>query len=361
MREYCELHGISSQCIPALAASLFLPWKSHPKGGSAVLPLPRPSRTPASELRQKSIPHPLEFERCLQNEYRLLPYYMTLSCNIHGLRALLAGSFFDAGVPCNLVSPWLQPIFEIIDPIIARGDFTSFAVIMSKRQPRLVALWLGASIIGMEKTILQPVRNGLFSIELHAAAWTGTVHSFINLRPHMPRVTSHEEIDRRDECRLLFLTGSESHQRPPICPWQPFGTTPLTLAEIEVQQHAACTGHYLQYVSWRWDTEDGLSYEDLGYDKTSALDMWDVISTEFDAAPLTTSTTDSLKSELLSEAATRSIFGWLRVDGYPPFEKAIFSHDWFDGGSSSGESGFSAGDSPVTEQSNIKAWLDKVE
>ena len=51
LREYCELHGINSQCIPALAASLFLPWKNSDDGASAVLPLPKPSRIPVSRLR----------------------------------------------------------------------------------------------------------------------------------------------------------------------------------------------------------------------------------------------------------------------------------------------------------------------
>ena len=157
---------------------------------------------PSSDRSQ--YPRLLDFKRCLQSEYRLIPYFMTLSCNIHGLRALLAGSFFDSSVPSNLVSPWLQPVFEIIDPIIAREGSTSFAIIMSKRKPRLAALWLGAIILGMEKDILQSVPNGLFDVELHAAAWTGTIHSFINPRPHTAYATCHGEIKRSNECRLLY-------------------------------------------------------------------------------------------------------------------------------------------------------------
>lgn len=247
IREYCELHDINNQCIPALAASLFLPWKN--RDGSAVLPLLKPSRILAYKLQQWVTPASLHFERCLQSEYRLLPYYMTLSCNIRGLGALLASFVFDPSVPCNLVSPGLQPIFEILDPIIANEDSTSLAMIMSRSQPSLAALWLGAIILGLEKTILRPVRSGLFNVELHAAAWTGTIHSFINLKPNTSCVTSRKEIDRSDECRLLFLTGSESHQRPPISPWQPFGTTSLNLVDIEVRQHATCTGHCLQYIN----------------------------------------------------------------------------------------------------------------
>lgn len=286
---------------------------------------------------------------------------MTLSCNIRGLRALLCGSFFDPAVSCNLVSPWMQPVFEIIDPIIAREEFTSLAMIMSKRQPSLAALWLGAIIFGIEKTILQSVRIGLLAVELHAAAWTGTIHSFINLRPHTSRVTKNKEISRSDECRLLYLTGSKSHQRAPVCPWQPFGTTPLGFTDIEVQQHATCKRHCLQYVSWRWDTDNGLSSEDRGFDENAAVDRWGVTATEIDAGSVTPQTKGFLQSDLLSEVATRSVFGWLRVEGYPPNEKDIFTHEWFDVGSSSEEeSAVSDDDSSCKEQSNVKAWLDTV-
>jgi hypothetical protein len=74
------------------------------------------------------------------------------------MRTLL---FFDPAVSYNLVSPWMQPAFEIIDPIIAREGFTSLTMIMSRRQLGLAALWLDAIVLGMEKTMLQPVRIGL--------------------------------------------------------------------------------------------------------------------------------------------------------------------------------------------------------
>ncbi|KAI4161740.1 MAG: hypothetical protein L6R39_000033 [Caloplaca ligustica] len=361
LREYCELHDVDSQCIPALAASLFLPWKNRDECASIILPLPKISQTMVSKPQRKSLSGSLHLKKCLQSESRLLPYYMTLSSNIRGMRALLSGSFFDPTVTCNLVSPWMQPVFEIIDPIIAREEFTSLAIIMSRRQPTLATLWLGAILLGMDQTILRPVRNGLFAVELHAAAWTGTVHSFINLSPNTPCITGNNEIHRSDECRLLYLTGSESHQRVPVCPWQPFGATPIGSADIEIQQHATCKGHCLQYVGWRWDTESGLSSEDRGFNEDAIVHQWGPTAGDFGSTSVTSQTKGVLQSELLSEAATRSIFSWLRVDGHPPVENALFKHDWFDEGSSSEESALGEADSPVTEQSMIEAWLDGVE
>lgn len=360
LQEYCEYHGISSQCIPALAASLFLPWKNSDAGVSAVLPLPRPCRKP----RSKPSPSSVRFQRILQDESRLLPYYMTLSCNIWGLRALLSGSFFDPAVSCNLVSPWIQPIFEIIDPIIARGEYTSLATLMGTRQPTLAALWLGAIILGMEKTVLQSVRNGLFAVEPHAAAWTGTVHSFINLIPQKTCIVGNDEISRPDECRLLYLTGSESYQKAPVCPWKPFGTTPLHVTDLDVQQHAKCTRHCLLYTSWCWDTDNGLSREDRGFVETSIVDQCGATSADFDIASALTQKEDSLRSDSLSQVASRSVFGWLRIDGHPPREKDIFTHDWFDAGNSTEESATSDDEDPLTEQrvtAECRKWLDRVD
>ena len=359
--EYCELHEVDGQCIPALAASLFLPWKNTDQDASVILPFPKISQRLISKPQRELLSGSLRLKKCLQSEFRLLPYYMTLSSNIRGLRALLSGTFFDPTVTCNLVSPWMQPVFDIVDPIIAREEFTSLAIIMSRRQPALATLWLGAIILGMEETILRPVRNGLFAVELHAAAWTGTVHSFINLSPNTPCITRNNEIHRSDECRLLYLTGSESYQRAPVCPWQPFGTTPLGSADIEVQQHATCKGHCLQYVGWRWDTASGLSCEDQGFSKDAIVDQWGLTADDFGLTSVTSQTNGFLRSELLSETATRSIFGWLRMDGYPPVENAIFTHDWFDVGSSSEESALGETDPLVMEQSRIAAWLDGVE
>jgi hypothetical protein len=116
-----------------------------------------------------------------------------------------------------------------------------------------------------------------------------------------------------------------------------------------------------QYLSWRWDTNDGLSCEDCGFNENGVVDQWGATPTELDIASAPTQTEGFLRSEMLSELATRDIFSWLRVDGYPPTEEAIFIHDWFDVGSSSEESAVSDDDSLVRKPSGIEAWLDKVD
>ncbi|KAL8647415.1 MAG: hypothetical protein Q9210_005574 [Variospora velana] len=360
LRQYCELHAIGEQYTAALAAALFFPWKNS-ENPSIALPLPKPRQSPSAAKNRPS-PRSIYIDGSTQSQDHQLPYLMTLSCNVRGLRALLSGSFFESGVPCNLVGPYLQPIFAIIDPLLARNDLRKLATIMGRRQPNIAYLWLGAIVMGLYSSVLRSVRSGLFSMEPHAAAWTGTVHSFINGLPQRTNNTTEDEITRADECRLLYLTASENHQRYPVSPWPPFGAIPLAQTDIEVRKHAACTGHILHYTSWHWDTDDGGSYEDLGYDPTvapvypqRATNCCADLAASYQAG-------DCLTDELASEVATRSIFGWLRVDGFPSTEKHIFTHDWFvDTGSSSEDSLCDDGDTSTTELSDVEAWLDNLE
>ncbi|KAJ8070713.1 hypothetical protein OCU04_001084 [Sclerotinia nivalis] len=370
LSDFCILHNTRSQSSVALAATLTFPFLNNM---TAMLPLPKlnscpiPSKTMSLALLPTSIypstppfsPSRLETEIVFE-EGKLLPYYMTLSCDSRGMQSLLCGSFFDPEVSCNLVSPWLEPIFSIIDPIIQRGDYGALAIVMGKRQPKLASLWLGAIISGMAQVTLPYVRNGSLSVELHASAWTSTIHSFINARPSIQCTIDNNGISRSDECRLLYLTESEGHSRVPVCPWKPFGTTLLCDTEIEVRQHAKCSGHYLQYLSWSWELTDGTSSIDRGF------------STEIEFTEIFTNSGDivsevwkdrELKSELLSELATRSIFGWLRVTGYPRCEQDIYRHSWIDPDLEESDEeelddGISAGKDGLRDAADIHNWID---
>ena len=306
----------------ALAVALTFPFLS---AKSAKLPLPNipcqstlPIGSLSSDDHQK--------KGTVWEESKLLSYYMTLSCNTRGMDALLCGSFFDPEVPCNLVSPWFQLIIEIIDPLVKTGDFDTIAIIMGRREPKLAALWMGAAISGMADPILQWSRTGLTAIELHAAVWTVTTHSFISLVPDDLYGHGGQGVPRSDECRLLFLTEAEGYTRIPICPWKPFGNTLLCDAEIEVRNHSKCTGHHLQYISWSWIVRNGTVLEDQGFPVDIQNNDSSANSVECDS----TGHLDErvLNDEMLSENATGSIFGWLRSSGWPKSEKEIYCHSW---------------------------------
>ncbi|KAF5665042.1 immunoglobulin variable region used by the itc63b heavy chain [Fusarium denticulatum] len=162
-------------------------------------------------------------------------------------------------VECNSVTPWPQGTLAAIEHVA--GD--------------------NAYVVGcLQDNILQGVRFRQIPVDIHSAAWSGTIQSFIQQRVSNP-LTTEDCVSRADECRLLFLSQSNLHVRIPVCQWKPFGKTPVEDVDIEVRVHHQCADHWLQYEGIYWECED-------------------------------------------------ASFGWLRLDDYAKGERNIWNHEWFD-------------------------------
>lgn len=314
---FCRHHDLDDQFFASLAAALYIPSLS-----GATIPLPVP-KNPATKPRLISTSALTKDSNSAYLEYRqFLPYYMTLSCNPVGIQSLLCSAFYNNNVKCNLVSAWLRPCFATIDPLIEHGEFTKLATLLGNRQPNIAALWLGAIIVGIAKSVIREVHSGLTALDLHAAAWTSTMQTFMTVNPG--KVTG-PSILREDECRLLFILGNQGYTRLPRCPWKPFGSTPLTDTELEIQHHANCNCHCLEYLTWHWRCLTGKTLEDPGMkrpakQRSSENPVFGDIPKSYFFE----------RTELLSELATRSIFGWLRPNGHSAFENLVYQHPWFD-------------------------------
>lgn len=238
LSRFCAYHRIYAQCLVALAGVLYI---QFPQRETTIL-LPVPKQICQQE-RKDLIGEPSVSIADLINDLgELLPRFMTLSSNICGLRSLLSSTFFNPDIDCNLVSAWLNPAFAVLNSI-ASGK-SSVAVLLANRQPRLGILWLGAILMNVAKIVLQDVRSGMMALDLPASAWTGTTQTFLTLGIG----SSHgESIRRDDECRLLFITACEYHERPPVWVWKPFGFTKLCDTELPVREHAQCASHCLEY------------------------------------------------------------------------------------------------------------------
>ncbi|KAL3473772.1 hypothetical protein BJX99DRAFT_272059 [Aspergillus californicus] len=348
---YCALHDIVDQGYAALSAVLFLPLLTGTRK-SIILP------TPKFSYKQRLSKCDVQLDLAWVQEDHHLDKLLTLSCNTKGIRSMLSSVLYEPGIACNVVSPWLQSVFTVIDSV--KDGYILTHMLMS-RVPHLAFLWLGGSIMDVHKDILGYGRCGLIPTDLHAAVWSETMQSFMQEPIHPAAATKH--ILRSDECRLLYLTQEERHRNWPMCQWQPFGATPLKDTEIDVRLHAQCPGHSLQYKGWKWTCRDSKAVHQM-------LEPA-IAPTRLSAEPPVVMPNITINYEALnheeesaSEIATRSIFGWLRAEeGYPPGEKRI--HEWINIDKSDDDGGgecFTDKDSGKREalRADVEGWIDQM-
>jgi len=276
---------------------------------------------------------------------------------------MLLSAFYEPSIECNAITPWLQGTLAAIEHLAGNNPYIIGRMCM-ERAPRVAFLWLGGLILGLQERLLQEVRFGQIPIDLHSAVWSGTVQSFIQQRVSKPLVTDGR-VSRADECRLLFLSQSGHHARVPVCQWKPFGATAAEDVDIEVRAHEGCEDHQLQYKGILWGCEND-KFEFQSSQEADSQNLLDRSLTKApgDAAPVPIYFEElDREREAISENATRSIFGWLRFDGYARHEEEIWKHEWFDMSDSDsddiGEDETTSGASPDLS-SRAESWLSDV-
>lgn len=347
LSNYCEFHEVAEECNAALAATLLLPVAIF-DNRTVQLPIPRVRRKirPNKETVCK-IP---SWGENLNQLDRLL----TLSCNAVGTKALLSSIFFEAGVACNICGAWLQGTFAFLDSDIMQNQHTLLRV-LTNRDPSLGFLWLGAFITGAQSRSLQEARQAWWKIDLHVAAWTGTVMSFIQEPVSIPPPET-AEISRADECRLMYLSHDQSYSVPPLFPFAPFGSTAIADTNIDIRQHVRCKkNHGLEYAGLTWRCRDGqraaTTVQRIPLRAKNGQPTYSDISVDYDNL--------DNEDDDCSEMVTRNIFTWMRdEDGFPVAERAIREHEWIDNLDSDDDCPIT-GDTQSAVGGNLHGWLLK--
>ena len=310
LEEFCSRHQVIDQSHAALAAIVLLPFSSSQNDititscginewlSAAVATSPLPSR-PAQD----------EPIITMENVDKLL----ALSCNMKGIRSTLLSVFYNSSIECNAVTPWLQGSMRAIEHFSGSNSYMINRLCM-ERTPQIAFLWLGSLVLGLQKELLRSAGCGLIMIDLPSAAWTNTLHTFMQQKVSND-IVKDRYVSRADECRLLFLCQSESRPRVPVCQWRPFEATPIEDIDVEVRAHIACQGHQLTY--------EGVSWECNGGRQVHLYDLPAIQDFPSETNPRALSNTDTIlyegmdrEKEGISENATRSIFGWLRIEGW---------------------------------------------
>lgn len=181
-----------------------------------------------------------------------------------------------------------------------------------ERTPEVACLWLGISVLGLQIEHLSQVRSGRIPVDLPSAAWSRTIQTFIQ-QPISSPLEADGRGKRADECRLLFMSQSDRHTRPPICQWEPFGESPTQDVDVEVKVHTRCEGHTLRYKAFVWNCAKGESDPQIPKSDTKLSARPREMSTD-SACDIYAAVGRYPGDEVISENATRNIFSWLRAE-----------------------------------------------
>jgi hypothetical protein len=163
---------------------------------------------------------------------------------------MLLSAFYEPGIECNAVTPWLQGALALIDSVVVNKPLV-LGRMMMERRPSVAFLWVGAIILGLDKELLATVRLGRLPCNLNAAVWSGSEQSFLQ-RPIREPLEVNGMITRADQCRLLAMWRTTRPFVEPECPWAPPGSTSLEHVDPEVRLHSSCGGHQLQLLGFVW-------------------------------------------------------------------------------------------------------------
>ncbi|KAK3317221.1 hypothetical protein B0T19DRAFT_488527 [Cercophora scortea] len=118
--------------------------------------------------------------------------FLLWSCNTAGIATILASVFYEPSIECNEATPWLQGARSVINALVGDNQLVLGRMMMD-RLPNVAFIWLGATILGLQKKIANPaVHYGQMWIDLDAAEWSGTLQSFIQLPISIPLAAADE-------------------------------------------------------------------------------------------------------------------------------------------------------------------------
>ncbi|KAM5470373.1 hypothetical protein MferCBS49748_002546 [Microsporum ferrugineum] len=350
--KFAQVHNIFDQLLTAFMAALTIP--NHIRFGAPVtLPTPRLY----SHLNKQST---LKYRQKIPSTDEI-PYFMSLSAIPGVISSCLFSSFWEPGIPCNLVSEWLHtPLQEIMPSLVGEKKHQIIVRMLAARSPNIAPLLLGSMITGMLHRIPEVYKSFIPPICLEAAVWSSSSQSFMDptfhRMPNLQRSLIYKKIiPREDEFRLLYITDFESldYGALPLSPYPPFGYVEFGDTALGVQLHVSC-GHSLIYSHWVWRGQkqgEAQYFDDYGLVPSINISSLDkqgdrcyasaihnnrslqliqrrLCNTAF-TSPQQISNNDF--NERLSETATRNLFSWTFFpDGVRLEDKEIWHHEWLD-------------------------------
>ncbi|KND88669.1 hypothetical protein TOPH_06694 [Tolypocladium ophioglossoides CBS 100239] len=326
LSRFASMYNLESQALLSLAMALTLPLHNET---ASMVQLPKPFLI----QQDTKLASPSSIDR----EYGNLARYMTLSSNPMFLSSTLWAIFWEPGVDCNLVSPWCDPIIEVIKPLVDNDSLEMLGHVLALRRPNIAPLWYGIAACGHTKTVLAIIP---FLQNLHSpvpsrpipevAAWTGSPQSFLDLPGSGPYLQGNYQVARKDVWRLRHEfwdvePEGAPFRNPPTCPWPPFGVMGVEELEIPVRTHIRCQRHHWVYTRWTWLLNDKIEVLD---EPSTREESWLGFEGESHLRPQDSLPTPSYSTDhAASERAVGDIFRWAATE-IEDTGREIYTHPW---------------------------------
>lgn len=258
LSRFVSLYNLESQVVLGLAMALTVPLH---RNMSSTIHIPKPHLAKANAVSLTSV---------VDKELRLLSYYMVLSSNPAFVASALWSVFWEPEVDCNLVTPWFDPIIDVLQPLIENEDLETVGHILALRRPGVAPLWYGLLACGTTETVLAIVPylktlNTRVPTKLmpEVAVWTDSPQSFMDLTGS-GHYLQENQISRADTWRLRYECCNTwkdgAHFRYlPTTPFRPFGSISGDELEVVVRKHLECSRHEWTYRGFTWILETSVT------------------------------------------------------------------------------------------------------
>ncbi|KAL7922326.1 hypothetical protein ACQKWADRAFT_86644 [Trichoderma austrokoningii] len=328
LSHFASLYNLESQAMLGLAMALTVPLHRHM---SSTIHLPKP------HLAKPSV---VPLTPAIGKQHRQLSYYMVLSSNPAFVASALWSVFWEPEVDCNLVTPWFDPIIDVLQPLIESEDLEMVGHILALRRPSVAPLWYGLLACGTTETVLdiipylKTLNTTRVPIKLipEVAVWTDSPQSFMDLEGYGPYLDGNS-VSRADAWRLRYECSSDwkdgIHFRYlPSTPFRPFGSINGDELEIVAHKHLSCWRHQWTYEGFTWILNSGVT---LLHEPRVLTTPW--IDFEDDSmikAPKRESLDpDYVPDHVASQRAVGDIFRWAATE-MEASGRHIYSHPWVD-------------------------------
>lgn len=328
LSRFASLYNLESQAALGLAMALTVPLH---KNMSSTVHLPKPFLAKSNTISPTSV---------IDKEFRQLSYYMVLSSNPAFVASALWSVFWEPEVDCNLVTPWFDPIIDVLQPLIETEDLETVGHILALRRPSVAPLWYGLLACGTTETVLAivPYLKTLNTrvptkIIPEIAVWTDSPQSFMDLPGDGPYMEGNQ-ISRADawrlrhECCDSWKDGAHFRYLP-TTPFRPFGFVNDDELEAVVHKHIEeCSRHQWTYKGFTWILKTGVT---LLHEPRILTTSWaDFEDDSVIKQPRRQSIDPKYEPEhAASQRAVGDIFRWAATE-MEASGRHIYSHPWVD-------------------------------